>query len=175
MLAIPEYAFAHRNELEEVELHNNIFGIGQYAFLYCTALKEVLTSDRVVEKIGQLVFYGCSLTKFRNPLLVTTVPHGMLYCCRCMFSLELSENDCHVERLAFGYSYSLRNIALTFNTIIAYNVFFLCYDLLHIFGTEEAIVNAVKSRFYELPFHGMCTTILLQSCDFGYDPQCNHY
>lgn len=108
MLAIPEYAFAHRNELEEVELHNNFRGIGQYAFLYYTALKEVLTSDRVVEKIGQLVFYGCSLTKFRNPPLVTTAPHGMLYCCRCMFSLELSENVFHVERLAFGYSYSLR-------------------------------------------------------------------
>ena len=71
-----------------------------------------------------------------------------------MFSLELSENVFGVEQHAFGYCRSLRNIALTFNTV-HYSAFYQCYDLLHIFHTEEAIVNAVKSRFYELPLHAM--------------------
>jgi hypothetical protein len=73
-----------------------------------------------------------------------------------MFSLELPENIIEVELLAFELCRSLRNVAFTRNTACYQetgHAFQLCRDLLQIFGTEKAIVNALKSRFNELPIH----------------------
>ena len=61
-----------------------------------------------------------------------------------MFSLELPENIIRVERYAFGYCKSLRNIALAPNTTVEQNAFCGCMDLFHIFGKEEAIVIALQ-------------------------------
>ena len=38
--------------------------------------------------------------------------------------------------------------------MVTHHAFKDCTDLLHIFGTVEAIVNALKIRFDELPVHG---------------------
>ena len=74
-----------------------------------------------------------------------------------MFSLELPENIIHVKVSAFGHCHSLRNISLTMNTVVGENAmhgaFRNCKDLLHIFGKEEAIVNALKIRFDGLLIH----------------------
>jgi len=71
-----------------------------------------------------------------------------------MFSLELPENTIEVEEYAFGDCHSLRNIALARNTVVDESAFESCVDLLHIFDTVEAIVNALKIRFDGLPIHG---------------------
>jgi hypothetical protein len=73
-----------------------------------------------------------------------------------MFSLELPEIIIKVEGYAsgaFGACYSLRNIALTSNTLVAHEAFGECQDLLLIFGTLEAIENALRNRFNMLPVH----------------------
>jgi hypothetical protein len=70
-----------------------------------------------------------------------------------MFSLELPEIIIRVGRFAFGSCYSLRNIALASNTAVADYAFQSCIDLIHIFGTEEAIVVALRNRFDGLPIH----------------------
>ena len=118
-------------------------------------MREVQLTDGV-ESIGSWAFSFCCLTKFRSPPLVTTISFGMLSNNKRFFSLELPEIIIQVEQNAFGSCYSLRNIALAFNTVvggITYHVFDGCHDLLHIFGTKEAIVNALRSRFNELPVH----------------------
>jgi len=74
--------------------------------------------------------------------------------CPRMFSLELPENTIEVEEYAFGDCHSLRNIALARNTVVDESAFESCVDLLHIFDTVEAIVNALKIRFDGLPIHG---------------------
>jgi hypothetical protein len=58
-----------------------------------------------------------------------------------------------VEGNAFSLCYSLRNIALASNTVVGENTFQSCTDLLHIFGTEEAIVVALQNRFDGLLVH----------------------
>ena len=40
------------------------------------------------------------------------------------------------------------------NTVVEKTAFNYCMDLLHIFDTQEAIVNALKIRFDGLPIHG---------------------
>jgi hypothetical protein len=77
-----------------------------------------------------------------------------------MFSLELPKNTIRVERFA---CYSVRNVALASHTVVEdagvdhygnmHHAFSRCLDLIHIFGTVKAIVNALKIRFDELPIH----------------------
>jgi len=47
----------------------------------------------------------------------------------------------------------LRNVALASNTVVGEYAFQYCFDLSQILGTEEAIVDALRNRFNELPFH----------------------
>jgi hypothetical protein len=152
VLVIPEHAFCQQCKLETIELHDGIREIGYDAFINCRALTKLHLSDGV-ERIGSSAFYACNLTKFRSPPLVTTIPNSMLCQCRCIFSLELPEIIIQMEGFAFGSCCSLRNIALASNTVVNENAFINCLDLLRIFGTEEAIVNALRNRFDGLPAH----------------------
>jgi len=97
----------------------------------------------------------CNFTKFRSPPLVTTIPIGMLYGCTSMFSLEVSETIIQVVENAFGDCHSLRNIALARNTVVDETAFESCVDLLHIFDTLEAIIDALRNRFAGLPVHSI--------------------
>jgi len=153
VLAIPMYAFIERRQLQKVELHEGIREIGRQAFDNCTALKEVQSSDGV-ERIGNSAFRGCNFAKFRCPPLVTTISQWMLRSCTRMFSLEVSETIIQVVENALGDCHSLRNVALASNTAVEWCAFSHCSDLLHIFGTEEAMVNALRNRFAGLPIHG---------------------
>jgi hypothetical protein len=154
VLVIPEGAFFRRSKLETIELHDGLREIGQQAFENCTVLKEVELPDGV-EVIGDYAaFHSCiRFTKFRTPPLVTTIPKGMLTGCPRIFSLELPETIIRVKGFAFGSCHSLRNIALAFNTVVDNNAFLWCSDILHIFGTQQAIVNALRIRFADLPVH----------------------
>jgi hypothetical protein len=152
VLVIPVGAFFERRQLQEVELHHGLREIGHQAFDHCKALREVQISDGV-ESIGSNAMRYCNFTKFRSPPLVTTIPNSMLRYCRRIFSLELPEIIIHVIQYAFGSCYSLRNIALTSNTVVSIHAFSYCRDLLRIFGTDEAIVNALRNRFNGLPVH----------------------
>jgi hypothetical protein len=72
-----------------------------------------------------------------------------------MFSLELPENTIRVEFNAFGDCHSLRNVALGSNTVVSDHAFNDCTDLLHIFHTHEAIIDALRNRFAGLPVHSI--------------------
>ena len=132
--------------LKEVELHDD------YAFSICRALREVHVSDGV-ESNTDFAFAYCNFIKFRCPPLITTIPHGMLYDCRRMFSLELPENIIQVGDSAMDYCYSLQNFALAPNALVAQNAFSGCRDPLLSVNTEEAIVNALQNQFSRLLLH----------------------
>ena len=189
LLAISPAAFKERFELEEVEFHDGIHEIGSLAFYSCRALREVQLSDGV-RIIGKYAFSKCNFIKFRCPPLVTTITTFMLCSCRRMMSLEVPEIIIQVEREAFMNCPSLRNIALVSNTRVDERAFEYCIDLLRIFDrdthththTEEAIVNALKSRFvgllihaiiYYKPYHNTMTTQEFQNSMIGEDGQVN--
>jgi hypothetical protein len=153
VLVIPEHAFFQRCKLETIELHDGIREIGEYAFSGCAALREVRLSDGV-ERIGCSAFSGCrKFTKFRSPPLVTTIPLCMLHYNQSLLSVEVPEVMIQIGRYACYNCQSLRNVALAFNTVVELHPFQYCTDLLRIFNTEEAIVNALRNRFDGLPFH----------------------
>jgi hypothetical protein len=152
VLAIPEYAFANRSKMETIELHDGLREIGHHAFCNCKVLNEIHLSD-AVERIGHGAFFGCNFTKVRSPPLVTRISIGMLDNCTGLFSLEFTESIIRVDQYACCHCYSLRNVALASDTTAGETAFQNCRDLLHIFGTEEAIVNALRNRFDGLPVH----------------------
>ena len=153
VLVIPRRAFARLAQLEEVQLSDGVRSIGNAAFYMCKALMKVHVSDGV-ESIGGGAFYCCNFAKFRSPPLVTTIPQSMLQYNKRLFSLEVPENTIEVGDHACHNCHSLRNIALASNTVVEWGAFCDCQDLLHIFDTQEAIVNALKIRFAGLPIHG---------------------
>ena len=176
---IPAYAFTHSLELAEVEFHDGLRGIGFHAFYSCTAFREVHISDGVMS-IGDAAFMCCNFIKFRCPPLVTIITWQMLAHCSSMFSLEVPENIYKLERDAFCNCHSLRNVVLATSTRGDESAFDFCTDLLRIFDTEEAIVNALKSRFvgllihatmYYTPYHNTMTTQEFQNAMIDEDGQ----
>jgi hypothetical protein len=151
VLAIPASASISGN-IKTIELHEGVRAIGRYAFSYCCSLREVQRFDGV-ESIGDSAFESCDFSKFRCPPLVTTIPSQMLNWCHNILSLEMPKTIIQVEYDAFGWCYSLRNVALASNTVLMYCAFEHCHDLLQIFDTEEAIEIALQNRFDELPLH----------------------
>ena len=115
-------------------------------------LTVVQLSDGV-ERIGEYVFQDCRFTQFRSPPLVTTIPRGMLWECSSLFSLEVPINIIQVGSFACDNCCVLRNVDLASNTVVSQNAFSWCNDLLKIFGTVDAIVHALKSRFDGLLIH----------------------
>jgi hypothetical protein len=117
VLAIPDYAFNDElRQLQEVELHDGLREIGQQAFMNCQALKEVQLPDGV-ERIGSYAFHSCiRFTKFRSPPLVTTIPNGMLNHCPRML---VTRNYLSCRTICVRQCGSVRNVALTSNTVVA--------------------------------------------------------
>jgi hypothetical protein len=152
VLAIPSRAFEDKYKLQVVQLHDGLREIGRVAFDNCRALQEVQSSNGV-ERIGHSAFHRCQFTKFRSPPLVTRIPGDMLMYCERLFSLEVSQIIIEVKGFAFSNCHSLRNVALTSNIVVAHNAFINCQDLIHIFGTQHAIVDALRNRFDGLPVH----------------------
>ena len=149
---IGDGAFYRCTALRELQLSDGVESIGDNAFYHCTALRKVQLSDGV-ERIGRSAFVSCNFAKFRCPPLVTTITFSMLAECKGMFSLEMPENTIRLEHAACNHCHSLRNVAIAMNTVVDEKAFFNCSDLLHIFGTQQAIVNALRHRFNRFPVH----------------------
>jgi hypothetical protein len=148
VLVLPANLFSHRKKMETIKLHEGLREIGPRSFEYWTALNGLHVSDGV-KSIESHAFAWCNFIQFRSPPLITTIPYGILFTCKRIFSLELPEYIIQVEDFACYCCYSLRNVSLASNIDVGENAFYLCWDLLCVFNTEEAIVNAIKSRFDE--------------------------
>ena len=99
-----------------------------------------------VEIICDEALAGLNFTNFTCPPLVTTITEGMLTDCKCMFSVEIPEHVTHIRSIAFLACHSLHNVAFVVAEIIE-GAFLGCTDLLHVFGTAEAIIHALMNRF----------------------------
>jgi hypothetical protein len=171
-------AFYYRTKLEEVELHDDLREIRHEVFSSCAALTKLQVPDRV-EIIDYRAFQCTGLIQFRIPPLVnaalygippnvTVIPTGLLNYCPRLFSVEVPANTFEVEQMAFNRCYSLRNIALASYTKVEQcfdstnNAFNDCWDLLQIFDTVDAVVNALRNRFPGLT-HSLHSIMYYQS------------
>ena len=72
-----------------------------------------------------------------------------------MFSMEVPKNIIEIEDNTCRDCHSLRNFALAATTEVDESAFSKCFDLLHIFDTKEAMLNALRIRFARLALHSM--------------------
>jgi hypothetical protein len=183
---IPARAFLYHKKLAEVELCEGLIEIGEQSFRLCelsirkitipTSLRRIC--DRAfwnslrcpirlhddIESIGKYAFAFCIFTNFRVPSLITAIPNGMLWNCKSLFSLELSEELRVVENYAFSWCYCLRNVAFPPNAVFGDDIFFdeedddedelaLITDLQRMFGSNARIIWELQHRFDGLPIH----------------------
>ena len=128
--------------------------IGRLAFCSTSKLSCINLPDGV-ESIGESSFSFSKLFNFRMPQSITTVSREMFGDSESLFSVEISENTTQIEGIAFDFCQSLRNVALPISAEIAESAFNNCTDLEQLFGTQEQIITALKSRFDTLPIHKM--------------------
>ena len=152
---IGDWAFQYRRELKEIVFPSCLREIGCYAFDGCWSLKQVHVPD-LVASIGVYAFHECSsFTKFRSPPLITAFSNNMLDYCTRMFSMEVPKNIIEIDDTACHNCQSLRNVALAATTEVDESAFSKCFDLLHIFDTKEAMLNALRIRFARLALHSI--------------------
>jgi hypothetical protein len=172
--SIPARAFDVRTKLTKVELCEGVLEIGEWSFGGCdhaiteinmpTSLRRIgddafyeslrcpIRLHDGIESIGRWAFAGCIFTNFRVPPLVTVIPDHMLYNCKALFSLEISDNTREIKDAALACR-CLRNVAFPANAVFGDNFFFEATDLQLLFGLEANVIRILKHRFDKLPIH----------------------
>jgi hypothetical protein len=181
--SIPDNTFDQRNKLTEVELCEGLVEIGKWSFAYCdhsitkiniptslrrmkdfsfaASLRAPIRLHDGIESIGEYAFANCIFTNFRVPLLITVIPHHMLFNCKSLFSLEFPENVREIGDYALANCYCLRNVAFPPNSVFGDEIFIedgedefdTNTDLMQLFGSEAAIIWELQHRFDGLPIH----------------------
>jgi hypothetical protein len=177
LTSIPDRAFYERKKLAEVELCEGLVEIKEASFRFCDHSITKITipaSLRIIddyafyqsirfpirlhdgiESIGKYAFAGCIFTNFRVPSLITVIP-DMLWNCKDLFSLELSEEVTEIGNGAFNYCYSLRNVAFPPDAVVG-DIFGgdSRMDLNQLFGSSKRIIWELQHRFDKLPVHSV--------------------
>jgi hypothetical protein len=180
--SIPARAFYECKKLTEVELCEGLVAIGEHSFSWCqhsitkinipnslrrikdyafmSSLRTPIRLHDDIESIGDDAFAGCIFTNFRVPPLITVIPEYMLFNCKALFSVELSEHISEIEGWAFSNSSSLRNVAFPLDAVFGDKIFIyeeddteIYTDLQQLFGSNARIIREILRRFDGLPIH----------------------
>ena len=155
LVYIGRHAFDGCRELRRVNIPSTVRVINESAFSSCRKLVDVELNEGIMN-ICEGAFASCrSLNRINLPSTVQTIEEYAFEDCKSMFSIEISDVT-YVGEKVFNRCKSLRNIAISFDVIIAdENTFRQCTDLKQLFGTQERIIDALVRRFDNLPIHKM--------------------
>ena len=86
---IGQYAFLTCTSLSSITLPSTVIDIGEEAFNNCRSLREVVLNERL-QKIGRAAFFGCtSLSSITLPSTVTEIGRAAFSGCRSLSSIVL--------------------------------------------------------------------------------------
>ena len=149
-------AFSECKSLRCISLPSTVREVGNNAFDNCKQL-DVLELCDGLEQIDACAFRECkSLKLLIVPSTVKKICEDAFFDCTQLASVELYDGLEQIERSTFKLCFSLRNVAIPTGAQAAQCFGFGCYDLLKLFGSQEMIYNALKSRFDGLPIHKLC-------------------
>lgn len=116
--------------LKDINLHNGIKSIGDFAFQDCNALTKIVI-PKSVKNLGDAVFYSCrGLKSVVIPESITEIPLYTFFCC-----LELTDVNWHngitsIGEAAFNQCTALERIELPAElTLIGSRAFGICKSL----------------------------------------------
>ena len=177
-------AFQGCEQLEVVEVSEGLEKIGRWAFRGCKSLKLFKVPSTVklidvgafegcgqlavaelragLEQIGKGAFMNCkSLTFMKVPSTVREIGAEAFGYCEQLLSVHLCDGVVKLNINAFHDCFSLRNVALPPESLPPESQSSKCFgpgchDLMILFGTQQMIIDALKSRFDGLPIHRLC-------------------
>jgi hypothetical protein len=159
VVEIGEESFRYcEHSIRIINIPNSLRRIKDYAFM--SSLRTPIRLHDDIESIGKYAFLACIFTNFRVPPLITVIPDVMLWNCRAMFSLELSEIVTEIENYALLHCYCLRNVAIPLDAVFGDDSFIheedamgISTDLRRLFGSNTSIIWELQHRFDRLPIH----------------------
>ena len=157
---IEKDAFSFCSSLVSITLPTSLKSIGMGAFESCYALNEVHMHDSV-ETIDSKAFKDCSITHFRTPPL-TVLDISIFGGNTCLVSLELTDTDDTYRIECSGLivldAPTLRSITLPSDCEIDIDLLATFPDLGLAFpdADSEAIIDALRHRYDDLPIHKIC-------------------
>ncbi|MCH5222811.1 MAG: leucine-rich repeat domain-containing protein [Muribaculaceae bacterium] len=109
---IPAYQFKDDTQLEKIVISEGVVSIGEYAFLGCKNLKEVVLPS-TLKNIGEGAFRECtSLISLDIPRGVTKIPAYMCVWDSALQYVNLPSTVVDIGRGAFSFCKSLQEIKL---------------------------------------------------------------
>ncbi|CAJ1960646.1 unnamed protein product [Cylindrotheca closterium] len=109
---IAQLAFSGCTRLSEIPLHEGLKYVGEQAFQMCNALEDV-TIPETVTKIGMNVFYHCdSLKRVHLSTGLKYLPHATFMLCQALCTINLPNGLCSIGESAFNGCKSLRELLI---------------------------------------------------------------
>lgn len=115
---------AYRAEIETVEIKSGVTSIGNYAFYYCTALKNLLVKEAAITLIGDYAFWMCT----------------------ALDSASFADTVKTVGKSAFAFCTALKSIAFSSLEALGEAAFLGCTALTEV--TLEGSLSAIASKTF---------------------------
>ena len=114
---IGDYAFLYCLEMRDIILSNSVKSIGNCTFAYCAGLTE-LTTLKNVTNIGEMAFGYCTnIQKVTIPEGVTSLSAGIFYECTSLTDIIIPKNITNIDNYAFFNCNNLRDVYYKGNEI----------------------------------------------------------
>ena len=141
---ICDYAFCFCTSLREISIPNSVTRIGDNAFYWCCSLQEISIPNSVT-RIGDNAFFGCrSLQRISIPNSVTSIGDYEFGDCYLLQEITIPNSVTSIGDWAFDSCMSLQEITIP-NSVksIGDNAFVDCYSL------QEIIIPQGNRKKFE--------------------------
>mmetsp|Transcript_44407 Transcript_44407/g.106985 ORF Transcript_44407/g.106985 Transcript_44407/m.106985 type:complete len:622 (-) Transcript_44407:219-2084(-) len=156
LIRIMGRAFIDCYALRDPQIPPTVKEIGDMAFSSCLAMNS-LDLPEGLERIGRAAFPSCSFRNVRIPRSMNEVGDKVFSCCTDMISIEIPQGVTAIQSEAFFQCLELRNVAIPDSVnVIGDNAFECCFKLQEVFPEEDSLIEALKTRFDDLPLHKIC-------------------
>lgn len=145
---IEDYAFQWCSKLKEIEIPEGVLEIGKKAFFKCHSLEKVTLPESLIS-IGARAFEWCkTITEIILPNNITTIGSQAFYYCKSLKNLMLPEGITSIGQWAFGNCKSLTQITIPDGIIEAdYSMFLGCESLEKIYMGVNSLNVVIKNDY----------------------------
>ncbi|KAL3926459.1 MAG: hypothetical protein SGBAC_013467 [Bacillariaceae sp.] len=133
-------AFIDCYKLKEPVIPPTVKEIGDMAFSSCFAVNSIDLPEGL-EHIGRAAFPSCSFRNVKIPKTMNEIGDQSFSCCTDLVSVEIPYGVTAIHSEAFFQCLELRNVAIPDTDK---------------FPDQESLIEALKTRFDDLPVHKIC-------------------